>query len=452
MTTIKLNKILLDEIKDAEIKKTMKSIIDIKNCLLIYYFSIAFKLSNLIKVSMSLMERSFPMFADCDDFLELDFLSIRKILLSSGLNIDTELQVFNAADRWLCHDITERSKYAKELLSKVRLPLLSIPTLKQILERVSSNYHQCRIIVEAVLNEQQSSTSCKITSRYCNQSNFNIVVFGGRTSDSKKVLSDVNLFYANNFNKVNELPNMQEAGYCIRAVCIKGEIYVFGGIDGRKIEKYSPNTNNWQYVVDMVDDRKYFSFCSFMDSVFIIGGRIGGFKNGYDLATCFEFNTKSLNWNRISGMGNERKHSACSVFEGRIVVSGGNNNFVRLNTVEAYDHVGDTWENLPNMINERDGHKSVAVKNKLFVFGGSIRNDCEVFDSTTKNFTLLKEAAPASKYKLIGRTEVITIGSKILLFRNNGKVITYDSENNEWSKTMCKATKHIRSFSILKYY
>ena len=59
-------------------------------------------------------------------------------------------------------------------------------------------------------------------------------------------------------------------------------------------------------------------------------------------------------------MKNVRSHSACSVYEGRIVVSGGSNN----NTVED-DHIGDTWENMPNMINRRDGHKS--VKNKFFV-------------------------------------------------------------------------------------
>ena len=56
------------------------------------------------------------MIADTVNFLELDFIIIKKILSSSGLNIDSELQVFNAADSWLCHDITERRKYAKELL------------------------------------------------------------------------------------------------------------------------------------------------------------------------------------------------------------------------------------------------------------------------------------------------------------------------------------------------
>ena len=93
----------------------------------------------------------------------------------------------------------------------------------------------------------------------------------------------------------------------------------------------------------MVDDRNDFSFCSFMDNLFIMGGFIRDTTRRHDTVTCFKFNTKSLKWKGISRMNNARKSSASSVFEGRIVVSGGKHNFVRLNTVEVYDHVGDTW-------------------------------------------------------------------------------------------------------------
>ena len=98
-------------------------------------------------------------------------------------------------------------------------------------------------------------------------------------------------------------------------------------------------------------------------------------------------------------MSDERTNPASSVFEGRVVVSGGSNSDeIILNTVEAFDHVGDTWEKMPNMINGRFGHKSIAVKNKLFVVGGIDTNDCEVFDSTTNKFTVLKQPILASRY------------------------------------------------------
>ena len=109
--------------------------VDVNNCLVFYYLSNVFKHSLIGKALAGLVQSCFPMVAENNNFLELDFISLRKILSSDQLNIDTELQVFNAADSWLCHDITERSKHAKDILSKVRFPLLSVAALKQILDQ-----------------------------------------------------------------------------------------------------------------------------------------------------------------------------------------------------------------------------------------------------------------------------------------------------------------------------
>ena len=438
----------------------MMSKTNIKNCLVIYYSSKIFKLSILTNASMNLIERCFPLVANCNNLIELDFFSLIKILSSSELNIDSELQVFNAADSWLSHDITERSKFAKELLSEVRLSLLSIPLLKQISEKNSSFSisNECKNMIKDVLinKEQLNPFSCNITSRYCNQTNFNILVCGGRSYQIQKDSKDVQLFDAKKLHEAKILPQIKQSRSFFEAVCIKGEIFLFGGINYgynvvRSIEKYSPVTNTWQHVIDMIDDRRSFSACSFMDNIYIIGGHIGDNIDGHDTATCFEFNTKSLNFYGISKMNTAKKTFACSVFEGRVVASGGmNHNNDRLNTVEAYDHVGDTWENMPNMLKVRFGHKSVAVKNKLFVVGGYINSDCEVFDSTTNKFTFLKQTTLASKSFLRRPSGVITIGSKIFVFRDERNVIIYDFENDEWSEKTCKATKYISYFSCAK--
>ena len=148
-------------------------------------------------------------------------------------------------------------------------------------------------------------------------------------------------------------------------------------------------------------------------------------------------------------MNNARTLLACSVFEGRIVVSGGYHND-SLNTVEAYDHVGDTWENMPNMTNGRFRHKSVAVKNKLFVIGGLSTNNFEVFDSNSNKFTFLKHPSRAYEFELYDPFKVITVGSKIFIFQSNSEVKTYDFENDEWSVKVCEATKDLMFFSCVK--
>ena len=442
-------------------KKTMMSKTNIKNCLVIYYSSKIFKLSILTNASMNLIERCFPLVANCNNLIELDFFSLIKILSSSELNIDSELQVFNAADSWLSHDITERSKFAKELLSEVRLSLLSIPLLKQISEKNSSFSisNECKNMIKAVLinKEQLNPFSCNITSRYCNQTNFNILVCGGRSYQIQKDSKDVQLFDAKKLHEAKILPQIKQSRSFFEAVCIKGEIFLFGGINYgynvvRSIEKYSPVTNTWQHVIDMIDDRRSFSACSFMDNIYIIGGHIGDNIDGHDTATCFEFNTKSLNFYGISKMNTAKKTFACSVFEGRVVASGGmNHNNDRLNTVEAYDHVGDTWETLPSMIDERRGHKSTAVKNKLSVVGGIFTSNCEVFDSTANKFAILEQPTSFSWFILYEPFGVITVGNKLYVFQRNSDAKTYDFENNEWSVKTCEATEYLKYFSVLKY-
>ena len=371
MTSMKFNKMLLNANEDDKNKKTTMFKISINNCLLMFCLSNIFKLTNESKISTSIIERWFPTTASSENFLYLGIFYVRKILSSSELNIDSELQVFNAANSWLCLDITERSIYAKNLLSKVRLTLLSIPDLKKILDKKSPFrfIDDCKNMIKAVLvNKQQlNPISCKITSRYCNQNNFNIIICGGKNFHLDEVSNNVKFFDGKNF------PKLRTARFYCKAVFIKGEIYVFGGINGcnnnivRSIEKYSNVTKTWEYIADMIDNQRHFSACSFMDNVYFMGCRVEGL---YDNAiSCFKFSIKSFKWKEISRMKNSRRLSACSVFEGRVVVSGGYSND-SINTVEAYDHVGNTWESMPNMIYKRGAHKSVAVKNKLFIFGG----------------------------------------------------------------------------------
>ena len=76
-----------------------------------------------------------------------------------------------------------------------------------------------------------------------------------------------------------------------------------------------------------------------------------------------------------------RDCAICTVFEGRIVVTGGVNNLLQLKSVEAYDYYENKWTYLPDMIERRRFHASVSMDNKLFVIGGYYTESSEVFNS-----------------------------------------------------------------------
>ena len=124
-----------------------------------------------------------------------------------------------------------------------------------------------------------------------------------------------------------------------------------------------------------------------------------------------------------------RINAASTVYEEKIIVSGGWNNNIDLNlkTVVAYDPLSNTWSSMRNMIKDRCGHSSIAVKNKLFVLGsydGKGSESCEVFDSNCKNFVMIKRFPSTFKFNL-SLAETFSIGNKLVTVGNYSSTVLY---------------------------
>ena len=131
----------------------------------------------------------------------------------------------------------------------------------------------------------------------------------------------------------------------------------------------------------------------------------------------------------------DRRNAACSVFEGKIDVTGGN---TVNREVEAYDYHENKWTFLGKMQKLRYSNSSVSMGNKLFVIGGynMIRrgyydSSLELFDSIDRKFTLIKCNAnfPTFDDYIQG---ACCIGSKILIvcasLDNRYEFTVYDDE------------------------
>ena len=438
----------------------MEDKINTDNAATYYKIASIFALSSLSKLSLCFIERRFTMIADSQNFLKLDSLSVAKILFSDALQIDSELQVYEAAVAWLSNNTNECSKISNNILMRTRLPLLSDDALNFLLRKSSTLYNNEEFAATIKHFLQNKNYFLKIKgkyfyqSRYCNQNKFNIIVCGGKDVLTLNVVRDVYSIEANNIGSVNVLPQMKEGRYNFGAVSIKHDFYVFGGLKEMwknimSVEKCSAKTNTWQTIGEICDDRWYFCTCSFMDNVYIIGG----ISND----SCFEFNTKDRTWKEVASMIETRWVASCAVFGGRIVVSGGNTQVGNLgsNTVEAYDHIADKWSYMPNMIERRSCHKSVAIKNKLFVVGGRDTKTCEVYDSICNKFVFLKSPQETLREKLIRPAEVISIGNKLVVFCDQlGKcsryILFYDVDSDEWSEESWNAEKSLSKFSCVK--
>ena len=166
------------------------------------------------------------MVVDTKSFSELDFRSVLTIIASSNLRIDSELEVYNAADKWLSSKIEERNKIAKRLLQKVRLTLLSKQCLKNLLDDVStfSVNDECAEIINKVLARKTSQNSSKVlqTSRSCNKNKYNVLVCGGiDILNYYTVANKVLKINTNDLKKTCNLPPMLQPRCNPYAVCIK---------------------------------------------------------------------------------------------------------------------------------------------------------------------------------------------------------------------------------------
>ena len=239
---------------------------------------------------------------------------------------------------------------------------------------------------------------------------------------------------------------MKKKRKCSKAVCVKGDVYLFGGDDSftliMSVEKYSYSSNTWNIVADMYDDRDSFCACAFMDNIFIIGG-----IKTWNSKSNLQFNTKQNDWKEVAEMKEARSSAACTVYEGNVIVAGGwDNEINKMRSVESYDALSDKWSSMPNMVKGKWGHSLVVVNNKLYVVGLG-KQTCEVYNSYCKKFVAIK----SPQVDHLRLNHAISIGNKIFAFQNvTSSILCYDVDKDEWSEESCEVTNNISLFSCVK--
>ena len=402
-----------------------------------------FKLPNLCKLTLSYIERCFTMVSETRMFLELNFSFIKKILASSELHIDSELEVLKALEMWIDFNGHGRKQFAKDLLLKVRLNLLSDRALKFISQETSlfKGNNGCVALVNKALENKksQNNSSRSMNNRYCSQDSFDITFSGYSCNRSYRSTTEFIRSVkvdARNMKGCKKLPSFEGAliDRLLGSVYCKGEIFVLANYIRKRdnaiaLKKYSLSSRRWKNVA-YLKNRLDFCVCTFIDKVYILGGfdaQLTGLLN-----TCTYFDTKDFLYREkeIASLKESRCCAASTVFKGKIILTGGfGEHWDQLNTVAAYDHVADEWSKMPNMVNAHSYHDVVTIKNKMYVIS---RKNVKVFDG--QKFVLLK---PPSDYFV--NLEAFSTGNKIHVVNfDNGKILKYDTVEDEWSEEPIK--------------
>ena len=283
--------------------------------------------------------------------------------------------------------------------------------------------------------------------RFCEQEDFDVVISGctDKLKHSKEIKS---LKISSRNHEITEtIYHSKKHSECDRTICERSNVWTicsrippwgkshiresFKFVDSFRI--YLDKTDQWINVIQTPNYRCKICTCSFMKNIYVFGGYL--LDKIWCYKSCYKYDTKKSKWIFIASMNDCRQNAACTVFKGKIVLTGGYDgvNRVKLSSVEAYDYYENKWDFLPCMINKRCLHGAVSMGNKLFVIGGDYNTSCEVFDSSSMKFTSIKQLV-RSCFKYVS---AVSIGDKVLIFGSSYEELkerfyTYNVDKNEW--------------------
>ena len=267
-------------------------------------------MTSLSHATFRLIQRCFTTVAGTENFFQLDFDNVRKILKSSQLHIASELEVFDAAENWISRNGNKRKELSRSLLQTVRLPLLSKAQLNSLLldtSTICSNF-KCRSLLKSVM-KNKVNTLLSSSTRYCNDNLFGIVFSEGEVfGPGKQELTFVSGNKLKNNKFFGTINKKFARGY--EAAFLNGEFYILAKYSTKNsvsIKKYLSTSDAWEDLVDF-DFRDYFCVCALMSSVYILGGDLSD--------SCLKFDVESKKVMEVAKMNASRWKAACCIFQG----------------------------------------------------------------------------------------------------------------------------------------
>ena len=297
--------------------------LDATNCLGIRAFADLYSCSELEETAYRFVRQHFLDVVKGDEFLQLPKQALRNLLREDLLQVRSENQVFEAVEAWLLHDFCRRKDYAVELLSNVRLPLLTLEFLEARVfpSKIIKNNAECQLLLAKVLNES-----------------------------------------ARNLPRYMTLPRAQPQA-----------VYVIGGRNGvdcqlSSLERYETLTNEWTVLQNMKYPRTAVGACSLNGLLYVVGGECAVSTPHDDTmyvrhVECYD---PAVNqWISLADIAIQRSFVAVTPLNGYLYALGGEDRTCSYNYVERYDPKTDHWSTVQCMRRKRSG-AGVAVCDGLF--------------------------------------------------------------------------------------
>ncbi|XP_055379118.1 kelch-like protein 26 [Condylostylus longicornis] len=219
--------------------------------------------------------------------------------------------------------------------------------------------------------------------------------------------------------------------------------------------RYCPIANKWTTIAPMQNDRCRFSLNAIGSCLYAVGGVSDtnesdeGWIQDIPISNCEKYNTNTDTWEYIVNLPENRTQHAGAVLGCNLYISGGLDRHRILSSFWRYNTFYEKWEELPPMLVPRTDHNMLAINNKLYVCGGwyedlisETRRLVRTIDSydPVQRTWIVETEVPTPKYHagIVAVNNVIYIvgglHSDTVFDRASSAIQCFNIETKEWSR------------------
>uniref|UniRef100_UPI00358F466F kelch-like protein 5 isoform X1 n=1 Tax=Myxine glutinosa TaxID=7769 RepID=UPI00358F466F len=342
------------------------------NCLGIRNFADAHDCKALFTVAHLYTMDYFVEVTKQSEFLLLPVEDIQEFLSSDDVNVPNEETIFEALVAWVSHNPGLREAHRSNLLSRVRLPLVSPQYLANIeSHQLLANDLECqRLLVQALkyqlLPEHRDATHGPST--HPRKSTVGTMIAVGGMDASKGATSIEQ--YDLRTNMWTHLGRLNARRLQFGVAVLDDRLYVVGGRDGLKtlntVECYNPRNRCWSVMPSMSTHRHGLGVVVSEGPMYAVGGHDGW---SY-LSTVERFDPHLRQWNYVASMTTSRSTLGVGVLNGRLYAVGGRDGGSCLRSVECFDPHTNKWLACSPMVKRRGGVGVATFNGYLYAVGG----------------------------------------------------------------------------------
>ena len=355
-------------------------------------------------------------------FLRTTFTQLLTIISNRELNARDEYAIVKCVVMWVLYDVEDRLTHANSLLELIDCGLCSksmmlenksINTSVPLLDKLLQQLH----IKISILNDKCT----KGLIRHYGLERINAIevpreVPGAIKSSSKSLchVSEDGIYNTATKERLVQY-NFGEVNYVIYTT--KQLLFIFSFSEG-KMYKY----NNATKEVVVCSDPTNYCFDSSSTVNETSDGRlvvIGGWSNGSYSNEVRYYDIANDSWSKGQSLPYVVGWHTTVVDGDDIYVIGGNvNNVIR--------YRNGRWQTLSHLLNNRHCHIAMLDDNCIYVYGGDNRTDCECYDISTDQWSVVDNAV----YKSINYNNSVIDVNKRLLYTREGVNVYYISLDN----------------------